>query len=156
MAKTKKIRLDCNDCEPINIGLIRLKHPIPAHLFFFKINRYTAFPFYRIENFMTRNAAIEYEFLCMQAQDEKSENIYQIIANKSFVKRNNTALNLFEGVADQSYLLEDYQDVDFLIKTKDSYPDFSLILLPENAIFPIQEYQIQPNELIYQYIQENE
>lgn len=92
----------------------------------------------------------------MQGYDKGEKNCYQIIANKSFKKEENTPSNLFEGLQEIHYLLEEHQDVDFLIKTQDSFPDFSLILFPENVIFPIQEYQIQPEELIYQYIQENE
>ncbi|MDE5439287.1 IPExxxVDY family protein [Elizabethkingia meningoseptica] len=156
MAKVKKIRLDFDDDEPITVGLIRLTKPVPYHQFFFEINRKNEFQFRRTEDFITQHGLTQYEFLSMQGYDKGEKNCYQIIANKSFKKEENTPSNLFEGLQEIHYLLEDLQDVDFLIKTQDSYPDFSLILFPENIIFPIQEYQIQPEELIYQYIQEYE
>lgn len=156
MAKVKKIRLDFDDDEAITVGLIRLTKPVSYHQFFFDINRCNEFQFHRTEDFITQNGLTEYEFLSMQGYDKGEKNCYQIIANKSFKKEENTPSNLFEGLQEIHYLLEEHQDVDFLIKTQDSFPDFSLILFPENVIFPIQEYQIQPEELIYQYIQENE
>lgn len=156
MAKTKKIRLDFDDEEPLTVGLIRLAKHIPYHQFFFDTNRLNHFNFRRSPDFVARYGHTDYEFLSMHSYDSEEKTCYQIIANKSFVKKENKPSNLFEGSQEVHYLLEEHQDVDLLINIKDSFPDFSLILFPENSIFPVQEYQIQPEELIYQYIQENE
>ncbi|KAF5308225.1 hypothetical protein FQR65_LT18248 [Abscondita terminalis] len=84
--------------------------------------------FHRTEDFIAQHGLTKYEFLSMQGYDKGEKNCYQIIANKSFIKERNIPSNLFEGSLGTQYLLNDHQDFDFLIKTQDSYPDFSLIV----------------------------
>ena len=51
------------------------------------------------------------------------------------------------------YLLNHFQDVDYLLKISEPSPDFSLILLPENLLFPIQTFLLSPIEELYQTMQ---
>jgi len=44
------------------------------------------------------------------------------------------------------------KDVDYIIYAKDSFKDFSLILLPENIMFQIQDFSLQPNSELYKLI----
>jgi hypothetical protein len=50
-------------------------------------------------------------------------------------------------------LLDHFQDVDYLIKTSETFDDFSLILLPENLVFKTQEFTLSSDEELYQLIQ---
>ena len=60
---------------------------------------------------------------------------------------------LFNNEEDTKYLLENFNDVDYLIKTSEPFDDFSVILLPENLVFQIQEYLLSSDEELYQLIQ---
>ncbi|QCX53366.1 IPExxxVDY family protein [Elizabethkingia sp. JS20170427COW] len=156
MAKTKKIRLDLDCDEAMTIGLVRQAKAQPYYQFFFEINKLNSFTFKRVEDFTIRYKGTNFSFLCMQSYDHNEKSCYQIIANKSFETQESTSSELFDTSVKVHYLLGNQKEVDFLIKIEDSFPDFSLILFPGNSIFAIQEYEIQPEELIYQYIQENE
>ncbi|NHW58446.1 IPExxxVDY family protein, partial [Escherichia coli] len=43
--------------------------------------------------------------------------------------------------------------VDYILLTKDFLSDFSVILLPDNLVFPIQEMLLSPEQELYQTIQ---
>jgi hypothetical protein len=45
------------------------------------------------------------------------------------------------------------RDVDFIIYAKDSFADFSLILLPNNILFQIQDFSLNPKTELYKLLQ---
>ena len=76
------------------------------------------------------------------------------IANKSdhsVLKKEST--ELFGNEEDTKFLLENYEDVDYIISTSEPFGDFSVILLPEKLFFPIQEFQLSADTELYQIIQ---
>ena len=64
-----------------------------------------------------------------------------------------TPPELFPGEEEIKFLLDNFQDVDYLLKTSEPFDDFSLILHPENIMFPIQIFPLSPKEELYQVIQ---
>ena len=60
---------------------------------------------------------------------------------------------LFNTEEDTKYLLDHFPDVNYLIKTSEPFVYFSVILLPENLVFQIQDFELSPIEELYQLIQ---
>lgn len=152
--KLKKLFLDQEEEESLKVGLIRLAKHIPDYEFFFQINHLNFFKFARKEDFIIQGEYNNYHFSCYTAHDEVSENVWKIFSNKStetFKKKEQD--RLFADEQDIKFLLEQHQEVDYIISTGDEFVDFSLILLPENLSFPIQEFSLEPEEELYQIIQ---
>lgn len=154
--KGKLLSLDLDDPKPLSVGLIRLSTQIPPYQFFFELNKINPFQFQRSDDLIVPFAEENYNFLCMQGYDEVEQTNYQMIANKSFRKEIKTPGSLFESYEHSHVLLEKQLAVDYLLLIKREIADFSLILLPENRVFPIQTIEIRPEESVYQYIEENE
>ena len=154
--KTQKILLDIEtDDENISLGLVRLAKEIPQHELFFHLNTFNSFNFSRIEDLVYHGTYFDYHFPRFQTFHNESKICIHFIANKcchSTQKKIST--ELFSGEFENKYLLEHYQDVDYIIKTSEPFDDFSLILLPENLMFQIQDFTLSPEEEpshIFQY-----
>lgn len=60
---------------------------------------------------------------------------------------------LFSDEEDVNFLLPDCKDVDYIIKTSDNIAEFSLILLPENMMFQIQNLELTSDDELFHLIQ---
>lgn len=157
MPKNKKIFLDFDDEEPLKIGLIQLAKNIKVSEFFFKINNINNSPFVRVNDFTITKKKQQFSFQQFKNDFNNTGYPYHIISNKSFeqkIKENRDSL--FDESYAVQYLIENQRNIDFIIKTNDIYPDFSLILYPENSIFQIQEIEITTQSILYQYLLDNE
>ncbi len=147
--KSKKLFLELDDDEPINIGLIRLTKKIPNYEVFFEINRHNSFQFYRTEDL----EVTKFSFAKFEAFHPETQTYYQVVANKSAPLKQKTTDELFSQTEEVLFLLPKNKDVEYIIYAKDSFADFSLILLPENIINPIQDFSLQPQNELYKLIQ---
>lgn len=152
--KLKKLFLDQEEEESLNVGLIRLAKSIPDYEFFFQINHLNFFQFYRKDDFIIPAEYNNYHFSCYHAYDEISKNCWRVFSNKSTeTLKKKEQDKLFLDEQDIKFLLEHHQEVDYIITSGDDFVDFSLILLPENLSFPIQDFSLEPDEELYQIIQ---
>lgn len=138
-----------DDEEPINIGLMRLAKKLPEYELFFEINKLNSFNFYRTEDFNLK----KFSFPKFEAFILEIKTHFIIIANKSIPFKKNTTNELFAQTEEIKFLMPKNKDVDYIVYAKNSIPDFSLILLPENLLFQIQDYSLQPNNELYKLIQ---
>ncbi len=60
---------------------------------------------------------------------------------------------LFTEEENIKFLLNNQVDVEYILHSSEQFPDFSVILLPENLVFPIQDYTLSSEEELYQIIQ---
>lgn len=60
---------------------------------------------------------------------------------------------LFTEEENIKFLLNNQVDVEYILHSSEQFPDFSVILLPENLVFPIQDYTLSSDEELYQIIQ---
>jgi len=156
MAKIKKISLDFDE-ESIKLQLFSLKEKISYHKLFFEANKQNIFKFKRVKNFVIYENSIKYEFLYMKNYDEDGNNICSIIANKSFENSYSNIIDIFgQYYNNEFYLLNEQKNIDFIMRVHDSYLEFSVNLLPTSAVSFVRESLVLPQDLIYQYIQENE
>jgi len=152
--KTLKLILDQEDETEISIGLIRLSKTIPDYEFFFHLNRINAFTFKRIEDFELAGNYYNYFYPRFEAYSRDNKICIQIIANKnSHSIQKNDITELFSSENENRLLLSTYEDVDYIIKTSEVIHDFSLILLPENFAFQIQQYSLSSEEELYPIFQ---
>ena len=153
--KTQKILLDIEDeDENISLGLARLAMDIPPHELFFDINTINSFNFMRIDDLVYHGEYFEYHFPRFQAFHHDSKVCIHFIGNKCcHSKQKKIATELFSGEFENKYLLEHFQDVDYIIKTSEPFNDFSLILLPENLMFQIQDFTLSSEEELYHIFQ---
>lgn len=146
---SKKILLELEDDEPINIGFIRQAKRLPDYEMFFEINKINSLNFCRIEDLKYK----KFNFSKFEAYHLETKTCYQIIANKSTPKRKKTSNELFSQAEEIKYLMPKNRDVDFILYAKDSFADFSLILLPENILFQIQDFSLHPKTELYKLLQ---
>ena len=152
--KNKKIFLDIFDEETLQVGLIRMAKKIPEHEMFFEINRHNTFCFNRIEDLKWGCADNEFSFSRYEAHHPEFQTCYHIIANRSFPNRRRENQNeLFGDTSEVSYLMPKNTDVDYVFHAKESFNDFSVILLPENIFFRTQEFTLSPKSSLYQLLQ---
>ncbi len=153
--KTQKILLDIEDeDENIPLGLARLAKDIPQHELFFHINTINSLNFTRIDDLVYHGEYFEYHFPRFQAFHNDSTVCIHFIGNKCcHSKQKKIATELFSGEFENKYLLENFQDVDYIIKTSEPFNDFSLILLPENLMFQIQDFTLSSEEELYHIFQ---
>ena len=146
LLKVKKqfLKLE-EDHTEIVIGLIRLVKTIPEHELFFLLNKTNDFNFKRIDDIYIKGEYFDHQFSRYQAYDRYSKNCYSFISNKSILS--------IEKKVQNQLLLNLHQDVDYILTNSDMFADFSLILLPENFVFQIQEYSLSSEEELYQLIQ---
>mgnify|MGYP000010409434 CR=1 FL=1 len=147
--KNKKLFLELDDDEPMNIGLIRLTKKAPNYEVFFEINKLNSFQFYRTDDLI----AEEFSFSKFETYLPETKTYYHVLANKSAPLKQKTTDELFSQTEEIKFLLPKNKDVEYIIYAKDSFPDFSLLLLPENILQPIQDYSLQPQNELYKLIQ---
>lgn len=103
---------------------------------------------------MTEGEYFDYYFSRYRAYDRLTKNCYHILSNKSiFSVEKKKQQQLFIEESEIKFLLNQHQDADYILTNSDMFADFSLILLPENLIFQIQEFSLSSDEELYQLIQ---
>ena len=154
MLKTLRLILDPEEDDVISVGLIRLSKKVPEHEFFFQVNQLNPFHFSRIDDFKLEGKFYDNYFARFEAYSRDEKICIHIISNKSHRSvQKNDITELFTGEENHTSLLNYHEDVDYIIKTSDVFQDFSLILLPENLTFQIQEYSLQSGEELYSIFQ---
>ncbi|MEC5157708.1 IPExxxVDY family protein [Chryseobacterium sp. MP_3.2] len=153
--KNQKILLDIEEEEEeITLGLVRLSKDVADYELFFQINTLNTFKFSRIADYVHQGKYYEYHFPRFQAFHTDSRICIHFISNKSaqnILKKVST--ELFSVEEQTLYLLDGFQDVDYLIWTSEPFDDFSVILLPENMVFQIQNFPLSSNEELFHSIQ---
>ncbi len=152
--KTQKFTLEIEEDEEITLGLVRLVKEIPDYEIFFHLNKLNQFQFKRIKDLIIRGQYFDYFYPRFETFHHDSKICIHVIANRSYCSiQKKTSSELFINEDETRFLLEKFQDVDYLIKTSEPFGDFSVILLPENLLFQIQNFQLSPKEELYQLIQ---
>lgn len=146
--------LDDIEFEDIAIGLVRLAKNIPAHEFFYKINQTNNLNFSRKKDVVFHGDYYEYFFPRFEAYHKFSKTCFTFISNKSSEsKQKKVQTELFTEEENIKFLLNNQVDVEYILHSSEQFPDFSVILLPENLVFPIQDYTLSSDEELYQIIQ---
>ncbi|MET3035244.1 IPExxxVDY family protein [Chryseobacterium sp. NRRL B-14859] len=146
--------LDDIEFEDIAIGLVRLAKDIPAHEFFYKINQSNNLNFSRKKDLVFHGDYYDYFFPRFEAYHKFSKTCFTFISNKSSEsKQKKVQTELFTEEENIKFLLNNQVDVEYILHTSEQFPDFSVILLPENLVFPIQDYTLSSEEELYQIIQ---
>lgn len=153
--KTQKILLNFDaESYDIKIGLVRLAKEIPDFELFYHINLLNTFKFTRINDFILRGNYFDHSFSRFEGYHADSKICVHFISNKSIRSVQKKQSNeLFSGEEECRYLLPHSPEVDYVIKTSEPFDDFSLILHPENLMFKIQTFMLNPSEELYQSIQ---
>lgn len=152
--KTLKLVLDHEDDSEISVGLLRLSRSMPDYEFFFHLNRINPFIFRRIEDFKITGSVYDYFFPTFEAYSRDKKTCIRIISNHSSHSVQKFGITeLFCEEGESRLLLSLYEEVDYIIKTSDSIHDFSLILLPENLAFKIQQFSLSSDDELYSIFQ---
>ena len=152
--KTQKFTLEIDEDDAITLGLVRLIKDVPDYELFHHLNVLNPFKFSRIADLIFSGKYYDYHFPRFEAFHPDTKICIHFIANQSsesFQKKITTELFNTEG--DTKNLLDHFPDVNYLIKTSEPFVDFSVILLPENLVFQIQDFELSPIEELYQLIQ---
>lgn len=146
--------LDDIEFEDIAIGLVRLAKNIPAHEFFYKINQNNNLTFSRKQDMVFHGDYYDYYFPRFEAYHKFTKTCFTFISNKSSEsKQKKIQIELFSEEENIKFLLNNQVDVEYILHSSEQFPDFSVILLPENLVFPIQDYTLSSEEELYQIIQ---
>jgi hypothetical protein len=146
--------LDDIEFEDISIGLVRLAKDVPAHEFFYKINQANNLSFSRKKDLVFHGGYYDYFFPRFEAYHKFSKTCFTFISNKSSEsKQKKVQTELFTEEENIKFLLNNQVDVEYILHSSEQFPDFSVILLPENLVFPIQDYTLSSDEELYQIIQ---
>lgn len=146
--------LDDTEFEDIAIGLVRLAKDVPAHEFFYKTNQLNGLTFSRKKDVIIHGAYYDYHFPRFEAYDKFTKSCFTFISNRSSEsKQKKLQTELFTEEENIKFLLNNQVDVEYILHTSEQIPDFSVILLPENLVFPIQDYTLSSEEELYQIIQ---
>jgi hypothetical protein len=146
--------LDDIEFEDIAIGLVRLAKDIPDHEFFYKINQINNLSFSRKKDMVFHGDYYDYFFPRFEAYHKFSKTCFTFISNKSSEsKQKKVQTELFTEEENIKFLLNNQVDVEYILHSSEQFPDFSVILLPENLVFPIQDYTLSSEEELYQIIQ---
>ncbi|PWN63379.1 IPExxxVDY family protein [Chryseobacterium oncorhynchi] len=146
--------LDDIEFEDITIALVRLAKDIPAHEFFYKINQNNNLSFSRKKDLVFHGDYFDYFFPRYEAYHKFSKTCFTFISNKSSEsKQKKVQTELFTEEENIKFLLNNQVDVEYILHSSEQFPDFSVILLPENLVFPIQDYTLSSDEELYQIIQ---
>lgn len=142
------------ECEDIAIGLVRLVKHIADHEFFYKVNQNNDLKFRRIDDLILNGGYYDYHFSRFEAYHKFTKTCFTFISNKcSESKQKKTQTELFSQEENIKFLLNNQADVEYILHSSEQFPDFSVILLPENLVFPIQDYTLSSDEELYQIIQ---
>ncbi|MCS3530615.1 IPExxxVDY family protein [Chryseobacterium sp. JUb7] len=146
--------LDDIEFEDIAIGLVRLAKHIPDHEFFFKINQNNDLKFSRKKDLIFHGDYYDYYFPRFEAYHKFTKTCFTFISNKSSEsKQKKLQTELFTEEENIKFLLNNQVEVQYILHSSEQFPDFSVILLPENLVFPIQDYTLSSEEELYQIIQ---
>ncbi|MEY8761235.1 IPExxxVDY family protein [Chryseobacterium tongliaoense] len=146
--------LDDIEFEDIAIGLVRLAKRIPDYEFFYKINQNNDLKFSRIKDLIFHGFYYDYFFPRFEAYHKFTKTCFTFISNKcSESKQKKVQTELFTEEENIKFLLNNQVDVEYILHSSEQFPDFSVILLPENLVFPIQDYTLSSEEELYQIIQ---
>jgi len=146
--------LDDIEFEDITIGLVRLAKNIPDHEFFFKVNVNNDLKFSRIKDLVFNGIYYDYFFPRYEAYHKYTKTCFTFISNKSSESnQKKLQTELFSGEDNIKFLLNNQTEVEYILHSSEQFPDFSVILLPENLVFPIQDYNLSSEEELYQIIQ---
>lgn len=146
--------LDDIEFEDITIGLVRLAKNIPDHEFFYKINQNNDLKFKRIDDVIIHGLYYDYFFPRFEAYHKFTKTCFTFISNKSSEsKQKKLQTELFSQEENIKFLLNNQVEVQYILHSSEQFPDFSVILLPENLVFPIQDYTLGSEEELYQIIQ---
>ncbi|MCG7281033.1 IPExxxVDY family protein [Chryseobacterium taklimakanense] len=152
--KSLKLFLDTADEDDLTLGLIRLAKEIPDYELFYHINRINDSEFKRIADIVKIGTYYDYYHPRFEAYHKETKACIQFIANKSVQsKQKQEVTELFADEENVNYLLPNDKDVDYLLKSSDSFVDFSVILLPESLMFQMQEYELSSQDELFQLIQ---
>lgn len=152
--KNQKLFLDADYEDEITLALVRLSKKTAHHEFFFEVNHLSGSQFERITDIEITGIYYNYFHARFQAYHKETKTCFQFLANPSHYSiKKKEVTELFTEEQSVNYLLPIHKDVDYILKTSDSFADFSLILLPENLVFPLQEIQLSSQEELYQLIQ---
>ena len=153
--KKQKILLDIEeDEEELTLGLVRLAKEVPDFELFFHLNSLNSFKFSRIADLVSKGTYKDYYFPRFQAFHTDSQICMHFIANKSsHFTQKEFAKELFLDEEETKFIVDHFQDVDYIIWTSEPFDDFSVILLPENLMFQIQSFPISSNDELFQLIQ---
>ena len=140
--------------EDITIGLVRLAKNIPEYEFFFKINQNNDFKFSRIKDLVFQGVYYDYYFPRFEAYHNFTKTCFTFTTNQSSEsKQKKIQTELFSEEENIKFLLNNQTEVEYILHSSEQFPDFSVILLPENLVFPIQDYNLSSEEELYQIIQ---
>lgn len=140
--------------EDITIGLVRLAKNIPDHEFFYKVNQNNDLTFKRIEDVILHGLYYDYFFPRFEAYHKFTKTCFTFISNRSSEsKQKKLQTELFSEEENIKFLLNNQVEVQYILHSSEQFPDFSVILLPENLVFPIQDYTLGSEEELYQIIQ---
>ena len=146
--------LDDIEFEDITIGLVRLAKNIPDYEFFYKVNQINDLNFKRIDDLIFHGSYYDYFFTRFEAYHKFTKTCFTFISNKSSEsKQKKIQTELFSEEGNIKFLLNNQADVEYILHTSEQFPEFSVILLPENLVFPIQDYTLSSDEELYQIIQ---
>ncbi|REC43990.1 MULTISPECIES: IPExxxVDY family protein [Chryseobacterium] len=146
--------LDDIEFEDIAIALVRLVKYIPDHEFIFKINQYNDLKFSRIKDLVFHGSHYDFHFPRFEAYHKYTRTCFTFISNKSSESnQKKLQTELFAEEENIKFLLNNHPDVEYILHSSEQFPDFSVILLAENLVFPIQDYNLSSEEELYQIIQ---
>ena len=146
--------IDDIEFEDITIGLVRLAKNIPDHEFFYKVNQNNYLTFKRIEDVILHGSYYDYFFPRFEAYHKFTKTCFTFISNRSAEsKQKKLQTELFSEEENIKFLLNNQVEVQYILHSSEQFPDFSVILLPENLVFPIQDYTLGSEEELYQIIQ---
>ncbi|SIP97236.1 hypothetical protein SAMN05880574_10371 [Chryseobacterium sp. RU37D] len=154
MEVQKLYDFDDIEFEDIAIGLVRLAKSMPDHEFFYKTNQINDLAFKRIDDLVFHGSYYDYFFPRFEAYHKFTKTCFTFISNKSSESnQKKIQTELFSEEENIKFLLNDQADVEYILHSSEQFPDFSVILLPENLVFPIQDYTLGSDEELYQIIQ---
>lgn len=140
--------------EDVTIGLVRLAKNVPDHEFFFTVNQQNDLNFKRIDDLIYHGYYYDYFFPRFEAYHKFTKTCFTFISNRSSEsKQKKIQTELFTGEENIKFLLNNHVEVQYILHSSEQFPDFSVILLPENLVFPIQDYTLGSEEELYQIIQ---
>lgn len=144
------IHLDELDQEPMTVGLLSLVRRLQDDEFFFHINRLNTFQVERVNDLVYAGSYFVYHFPVFRGYCPERKTEYSFISNRSSeVLIQKPVTELFAEESNVKFLLNSYQEIEYLIKTSDSYPDLSLLLMPENTTFAIKEICVEATDELY-------
>lgn len=142
------------ESDDITIALVRLTKHIPDHEFFFRLNQNNDFNFIRIDDLILHGSYYNHFFARFEGYHKSTKTKFTFISNRSSQStQNKLPTELFSHEEIIKFLLNNQSEVEYILLSSEQFPDFSVILLPENLVFPVQEFNLSSEEELYQIIQ---